>query len=249
MERLLPITITLTEQTRRGKITEVRHCVMPLSEASLNRMMEHGKTGMVILSANRSAIDSDNPDNSLRPEFESWCKRKKIEEPDEEMENEWLRQRNVRADRELKRDIIEVGWSFSPVYGGYKGTDGVTDEFEPSFVVYNYDRKGNGKENFDELKQFAIDMCGKYHQDSVYVQAPNEPPVYLNARGEQVNDSSTLNFKFNRENEPYFTTTKRDKDNPQRFTGDIVFENMYHKLRPADYNERLRRGIQGEFIL
>ena len=260
MNRLLPRTIVLTEETITGVIREVKHNVMPLSEASLNRMMEHGKTGMIIISGNRSEIDSDNPENSLRKQFKSWCRKNGVDNPDKKVEAQWLKDRNAKADKHLKNDIMRAGWSFSPVYGGYKGNDGVTDNFEPSFVVYNYNRKGEQKEGFDELKNFAIRMCKKYRQNSVYVQGPGEPPVYLDGNGNQVSTKSSLDFKFNREKEDYFTTTKRDKTDPQRFTGDIsfdpddeekdvVFENMYHALRPADYTERLRRDKQGEFIL
>jgi hypothetical protein len=55
---------------RNGERQREEHNVMHLSESSLNQMMDHGKTGMVIISANRSAIDSENPKLSLRPDFD-----------------------------------------------------------------------------------------------------------------------------------------------------------------------------------
>ena len=56
-----PRKIVVETYDRAGKFVRQERNVMPLSETSLNQMMEHGKTGMVILSANRSAIDSENP--------------------------------------------------------------------------------------------------------------------------------------------------------------------------------------------
>jgi hypothetical protein len=92
-------------------------------------------------------------------------------------------------------------------------------------------------------------MCKKYKQESVYVQRPGEPPVYLDCDGNQMNSSSSDGFKFNRDQEEYFTTKSRDKSNPQRFTADIVFENLYIPLRPGTYNENMRRRKSGEYIL
>ena len=160
----------------------------------------------------------------------------------------WLRKRNARADRELRNDIKAAGFSYTPVFGGYHGMDGTVDTYEPSYVVYCYDREGNERD-FQELENFAKDMCEKYGQESVYVQRPGEPPVYLDAAGNQVNTSSSDDFKFNRDNEQFYTTTARDKTHPQRFTADIVFESMYINLRPASYNENMRRLKSGEFIL
>ena len=74
-------------------------------------------------------------------------------------------------------------------------------------------------------------------------------PKYLDGDGNQVNMFSSNDFKFNRDQEQFFTTAKRDKTNPQRFTADVVFENMYIPLRPASYNENMRRRKSGEYIL
>lgn len=248
-----PRKITLETVNKAGEVVERKWNVMPLSESSLNRMMDHGKTGMVIISANRSAIESSDPELDLTDEFEKYL------EPYggpmgidsdamyDEMQN-WLRKRNALADKNLKKDIHNAGFSYTPVYGGYHGEDDTVDSYEPSFVVYCYDRKGNPVD-FQDLEDFATQMCRKYKQESVYVQRPGQPPVYLNADGEQVNTTSSNNFKFNRDDEEFFTTAQRKKKNPQKFTGDIIFENMYINLRPASYNENLRRVSSGEYIL
>lgn len=249
-----PKKITLTEvKTGTREVVEKEHNVMPLSEASLNQMMEHGKTGMVIISSQVSSIERDDPELDLTAEFEKSLEKKGgIQSIDsdalyDEMQ-EWLRRRNAFADKQLKKDIHDAGFSYTPVFGGYRMQETGEENHEPSYVVYCYDRKGQPCD-FQQLKDFALKMCAKYKQESVYVQAPGEPPVYLDKDGNQINSSSSNNFKFNRSDETFFTTTSRDKNSGQRFTGDIVFESLYIPLRPGDYNERLRRNISGEYIL
>ena len=249
-----PKKITLTEvKNGTREVIDREHNVMPLSEASLNQMMQHGKTGMVIISSQVSSIERDDPELDLTAEFEKSLEKKGgVQSIDsdamyDEMK-EWLRRRNAFADKQLKKDIHDAGFSYTPVFGGYRMQETGEESHEPSYVVYCYDRKGQLRD-FQELKDFALKMCGKYSQESVYVQAPNDPPVYLDKHGNQINSSSSGNFKFNRGNETFFTTTGRDKNSKQRFTGDIQFNEMYIPIRPGDYNERMRRLTVGEYIL
>ena len=248
-----PKKITLNEASDDGIIREVERYVMPLTETSLNRMMKHADNGMVILSACRSEIDSSMPELSLRDEFEQDAEfvggLKSIDSDAlYDFEHDWLKRRNARKDKELRKDIEAAGYSYTPVYGGYKGRDDVQSSYEPSYVVYNY-YKGGEPGDFEDLKQFALDMCAKYGQDSVYVEEPGQAPNYLDKNGNQINTASTKDTKFNRDDEMFFTTISRDKTNPQKFTKDIRFENRYIPLRPADYNEKMRRIKQGEVIL
>ena len=235
-----PKRITVNEQAKN---------VMPLSESSLNRMMDHGKTGMVIISSQVSEIQRTDPKLDLTAEFEKSLGDKKVDSDAmyKEMQD-WLRRRNKAADKALLNDIKEAGYSYTPVFGGYRMKETGEESHEPSYVVYCYDRNGQ-QLDFQDLLQFGLKMCLKYSQESVYVQAPGKPPVYLDYNGNQVNSTSSNDFKFNRDQEEYFTTTSRDKSHPQRFTADIVFENMYIPIRPGDYNENMRRRKSGEYIL
>lgn len=251
-----PRQIQLDEIDRKsGQVVTKPHNVRILSEGGLNSMMEHGKTGMVIISACRSEIDSENPAQSLREAFEDYvdkvCGGMQSVDSDAlyDLEKDWLKKRNAHATKQLKEDIMAAGYSFTPVYGGYQGKEVGDSSFEPSFVVYNHKRSSDTGD-WEELKRFALDMCGKYKQESVYVQAPGEPPVYLDSDGNQINTSSSKDFKFNRESEPYFTTDKlKKRGHPQRFTADISFNEMYIPLKPASLNEQMRRDKQGEIIL
>lgn len=256
MNNFGPKKITLNEVSRgTNTVVTKEHLVIPLSESSLNQMMEHGKTGMIIISACRSAVYSDDPELSLGDQFERWAEKTQggLKSIDSDalydIENEWLRERNARADKSLRNDIQAAGYSYTPVYGGYKGKDDGKETFEPSYVVYNYKRGSKEPGDFEELRDLALKLCKKYSQESVYVQAPGEPPVYLDANGDQINSTSSDNFKFNDDNQEYFTTAHRDKRDNKRFTADIQFESIYIPLRPASYNERLRRNSIGEYIL
>ena len=222
---------------------------MSIVEAvNLSRIEKHGKDGFVIVSANRGDVPSSNPRQNLEKPYNEWLKANNLQ-PNKKNEKMFLKNYNMLKEKELLNDIRSKGYTYSMVYGGYHGTDDVTDVYEPSFVIYNHKKSGDVSD-WKELFEFAIEMCGKYRQDSVYVQAPGEAPNYYDANGSTINTSSSKNFKFNRENEKYYTTTKRDKRNPQRFTADIVFEGKYYK--PAlnhEYVDRMRRNQYGEIFI
>lgn len=193
--------------------------LVALNEAGILRILSHGKTGFVILSANRSVIapDDGNPDTDLTPKYQEFLMKTGAVD-DRRTKADWLRRRNKEADQELKRDIQATGYSYTPVFGGYHGSDSVVDSFEPTYIVYNKDRKGNTG-NFKDLFNFAIAMCGKYKQDSVYVQAPGQSPNYYNCHGVKVNTTTSMDFAIDDSDREYFTTNKRQKrGNPSRFT-------------------------------
>lgn len=118
---------------------------------------------------------------------------------------------NDKQTKELINDLKQSGYSYLPTYGGYRGTDGIEDDYEPSFVVFNYDSKGNPKD-FEELKKFALYLCGKYNQDSVLIKAPEEAPVYLNKDGKKVNSDETKQYWKNDPSKQFFTSFKSKDD-------------------------------------
>ena len=225
-----------------------------ITEAGINRIMKHGEHGMIIISANRSDIDSDSPMVSLRDEYNNWCRINQVNPEDKEQKQTWLNNRNKEAEEQLKNDLKKSPFAYTPVYGGYHGTDSVVDSYEPSFIVYCHGKKYSADyEPFDKLYSFAVEMCRKYKQDSVYIQPPGEAPFYVDGNGNKISGSSTKNFKINRDNEEYFTTDKRKKgdvDNkPHRFTADINFESLYRGCNPATYTERMKRRQYGEVFV
>ena len=121
--------------------------------------------------------------------------------------------------------IYKFGYSYLPTYGRYKGNDGVTDEYEPSFYVFNHLPNGQAG-NFDELKAFAIDMCQKYEQDSELCHRNNVP--ITKDRGEK-----------------YYSEHLTDSDTiGKRFTDDISFNECFVNPMPCQITERLIRRCE-----
>lgn len=242
-----------------------QHGKRPLEETSINRIMNHGRYGFIIISANRSEIYDERKEMDLTPQFVEDCKTRGLNHEDENMQKEWLRAYNKKMDNELKKELQNSIYAYTPVYGGYHGTNDVTDSFEPSYVVYCHGKKhASDYLNWDNLRKYAVDLCRKYKQDSVYVQAPNESPVYLNGNGQETNEKGSLdNFKFNDNSQTYYTTIKRKKNNPQRFTADMgksintesknypIFpaKYKYQNCNPSCYSERVKRGLLGEVFV
>lgn len=240
-----------------------RQGLRQINEGGLNRIMAHGKYGFIIISANRSEIYSSHKDLDLTPEYMEWCNKEHVDPSDKTKMDFWLRQRNKQAESQLLDDLKKSIYSFTPVYGGYHGTDNVADSFEPSFIVYCHSKDDSKNYlNWNNLYKFALKLCKKYKQDSVYIQAPDEAPIYVNAKGEKTNSRESKNFKFNDYTQTFFTTAKREKrtkvdyDNslitpPQRFTADIQFENIcrYCKAGPSTYFDRMKRRKLGEVFI
>ena len=223
-----------------------------INESGINRILSHGKYGMVIISANRSEVYSENPQCDLSSEYETWCKNNNDIDPmDDKNQTLFLSQRNDKCDRELHDILKSSKYAYSPVYGGYHGNDDVTDCFEPSYIVYNHVTGGGAGDhlNFEELEKFAIEMAKKYKQESVYIQKPDEAPKYVNQDGEIVNSDSSEDVKVNRYDSMFYSTIKRDKTKPQRVTADICFESMYRKAGPSTFFDRVKRMQAGEVFL
>lgn len=165
-------------------------------------------------------------------------------------------ERNTKANQSLIQDLKNSGFSYLPTYGGYKGTDGVTDEFEPSFVVFNYDENGNPTQ-WDDLYRFSLDMCSKYEQDSVYIQAPGQAPEWQDEEGNKVNSRSSRDYIKNDLTQPYFTSLSspeeiaaHGKTQPvgRRFTSDIEFESKIY-VNPLPSSITARRRRKGEIFV
>lgn len=235
--------------------------IREINESGINRILSHGKYGLIIISANRSEIASSNPKNDLSKEYEKWCETEHIENPsDTSVMKEWLSFRNKEADKQLKNRLKASPFAFTPVYGGYHGSDNVTDSFEPSYIVYCHGKHyATDYYPFKKLYEFALELCRDYKQDSVYIQAPDAAPIWVNDKGKKMNSRESKNFKINDFSQTYYTTVNRSKRNtkvmgldtkPQRFTADIQFESkMYTVPGPSSYFDRMKREKLGEVFL
>jgi hypothetical protein len=239
INRELPRLVEVNGQKKYGVL---------ISEIGVIRMLSHGKNGFISISANRSKIASNNPNCDLTGQYKKFLDDTDVQD-DAETREMWLNDRNRRADASLKSFIKDdTPYSYTATYGGYHGGDGVVDSYEPSYVIYNYDRQGNPMD-WEKLKALALYLCREYNQDSVYVQAPDEALVWLDCNGNRTDKGSSKNFKINRDKEEYYTTNKRKKNHPQRFTADIQFENTMLPIGPGSITELRKRLSSGEYLV
>lgn len=239
INRELPRLVEVNGQKKYGVL---------ISEIGVIRMLSHGKNGFISISANRSKIASNNPNCDLTGQYKKFLDDTDVQD-DAETREMWLNDRNRRADDSLKSFIKDkTPYSYTATYGGYHGSDNVVDSYEPSYVIYNYDRQGNPMD-WEKLKELALYLCREYNQDSVYVQAPDEAPVWLDCNGNRTDKGSSKNFKINRDKEKFYTTNKKKKNHPQRFTADIKFENTMLPVGPGSLTELRKRLSSGEYLL
>lgn len=156
--------------------------------------------------------------------------------------------------KELVGILKQSDFSYTPTYGGFIENQGTPNEesvYERSFVVYNHHKDGSVG-NFEELRQFALDMAKKYNQDSVLIQAPNDNPKYITKDGE-LDWEFNGDVAFNDVQQKYFTDLHKNThkggdisgNKPTRFS----FLESYINPRPQCYGERFRRDKNGEIFL
>ena len=172
------------------------------------------------------------------------------------------REQNELNANSLRKDIENAGYSYLPAYGGYENDEtGEYADYEPSFIVFNYSVKGEPRD-FSELKNYGIEWCGKYKQDSFTIKEPNKPAYWMDSNGNKANKSETDMVYKNDPTQQYFTSlVPQDRKNElekrygkkyhhRRFTYDIVPEG-YVAVNPvpATLNERRRRESRGEVMI
>lgn len=215
-----------------------------ISESGLNRLKTNLENGGIIISANLSDFPDDESEDIYK-EYDKWLELNALNDSDEHRKF-FLNIHNKNGDVELENDIKKYGLSYSKVYDGYHGNNGVIDSYEPSFVVYSKDKNGN-LIDFNILFDFAIKMCKKYFQNSVYIQPPNKKPYYVNKNGIPISKPGKKETTYNRLDSENYTTIKRKKNNSQRFSADIEFESF--RVKHLTNFEKMRQKQYGEVIL
>lgn len=174
-------------------------------------------------------------------------------DPNDPTQKEKLAYINNQRVKELIGILKQTDFSYTPTYGGFienQGTPNEENVYERSFVVYNHHKDGSVGD-FEELRQFALDMAKKYNQDSVLIQEPNGKPQYVKQDGE-VDFGFDGDVAFNDLSQEYFTDlyknshkTMGDGSKPTRFS----FLESYINPAPQCYGERVSRAKMGEIFL
>lgn len=228
-----------------------------ITEKSLNRLLgKHFNDGFVIMSACREKYYKDGSYVDYNDTDGKWylVQNKKVTNI-ECTENDFLDDTkrdalNNKKTEELKKDIINSGYSFLPVYGGYP-EDGTNDDdkeyvYEKSFVIFCFDRKGNPidiKNVIKDCKKWCVD----YWQDSILINDGESNPYYwerkTNSKGMEFS-SDISKWKVNDLIQDYFTALKPYKKgvgSPQRFSME-----MYTNVQPSSPYYEMKRVSEGE---
>lgn len=214
--------------------TRNRALPIPLTETNAQRVIDrHSGNGYIIISACRGGNDFGLDTNSQRG-------------------REKLNAINNTRTKNLLNDIQNKGFSYTPCYGGFienKGSENEESVYEQSFIVYA--NKRDGSVDFDALRDFGLDMCGKYNQDAVLIKFPDNPPAYYNRSGENEYQFSD-NVSINDVTQTYFTDLHantqgkiKDGNKPTRFS----FTECYIPPKPQCYSESHIRHAKGEIFI
>lgn len=107
--------------------------------------------------------------------------------------------------RKLITILKKSPWSYMPVYGGFienKGKENETVVYEKSFMIFNYDKKGNPNK-LDDLFNFGVELSEKINQDSFLYHEHGKKPTYYKY-GKHISVFSDK-MKFKDYAEMYFT--------------------------------------------
>lgn len=154
--------------------------------------------------------------------------------------------------RKLITILKKSPWSYMPVYGGFienKGKENETVVYEKSFMIFNYDKKGNPNK-LDDLFNFGVELSKKFNQDSFFYHEPGKKPTYYKY-GKHISVFSDK-MKFNDYAEMYFTglhqNTHEYSGIPAKVTR-FKFIGCYANPKPQVVCTRFMRDKAGEIFL
>lgn len=100
----------------------------------------------------------------------------------------------------LISDLKRLGYSYVPVFCGYKEEGQEKASLEKSFVVFLYDIATEKYDDFDNFKKNLIDLGKKYEQESILVKESGEDTICIQCDtgepGEEDGDFSPQRFTF-----------------------------------------------------
>ena len=154
--------------------------------------------------------------------------------------------------RKLITILKKSPWSYMSVYGGFienKGKENETVVYEKSFMIFNYDKKGNPNK-LDDLFNFGVELSKKFNQDSFLYHEPGKKPTYYKY-GKHISVFSDK-MKFNDYAEMYFTglhqNTHEYSGIPAKVTR-FKFIGCYANPKPQVVCTRFMRDKAGEIFL
>jgi len=150
---------------------------------------------------------------------------------------------------ELKKTVKMNGYSFIPVFGGYKEDGG--DVLEKSLYVLPISASGE-RTDFERFIEDMVDIASAYDQEAILVKKVGEDPRYYNLKDATIGAPFT-GVTVNDVLQQYFTALKKwdtdkygdsIKGSPQRFT----FQELYLDEQPRTIAGAHMRRSDGEIV-
>ena len=205
-----------------------------LNESNIHKILDkHSKNGYIIISPCRGGEDFN-----LNTSNESDLKK--------------LQSINNKRIKDFIQILKKSNWSYIPVYGGFienKGEENETTVYEKSFMIFNYDKKGNVG-SLKDLFDFGVKMSKEFNQDSFLYHAPNESPKYFDKNGE-LDFELGNGLKFDDYSQEYFTDLYKNTHNYKGDAGKdtrFTFTECYVNPKPYNVNGRFMRDMAGEIF-
>lgn len=149
--------------------------------------------------------------------------------------------------KQLKNDIANAGYSYIPVYGGYKETDPETGKlydapsFEHGLIVPNQKPFTNEARETDELVDLGKNLAKKYDQESFLYkpQGQNNKAFWIDQNGNVTNEFN--NVTINNAAQMFFTKLfqgKKSGKSDRRFT---FLPELFLNKAPYNASEAYKR--------
>ncbi len=154
--------------------------------------------------------------------------------------------------RKLITILKKSPWSYMPVYGGFienKGKENETVVYEKSFMIFNYDKKGNPNK-LDDLFNFGLELSEKINQDSFLYHEHGKKPTYYKY-GKHISVFSDK-MKFKDYAEMYFTDLHKNTHEYSGIAAKVTrfkFIGCYANPKPQVVCTRFMRDKAGEIFL
>ena len=154
--------------------------------------------------------------------------------------------------RKLITILKKSPWSYMPVYGGFienKGKENETVVYEKSFMIFNYDKKGNPNK-LDDLFNFGVELSEKINQDSFLYHEHGKKPTYYKY-GKHISVFSDK-MKFKDYAEMYFTGLHKNTHEYSGIPAKVTrfkFIGCYANPKPQVVCTRFMRDKAGEIFL
>ena len=159
-------------------------------------------------------------------------------------------QENNQLTKELFLKLKNNPYSYIPIFGQFITNKGSVNEqlfYEISFLILNFNKKGE-ELPFQDLKNFALEICSEFSPKTILVKSPDGNPKTLTRNGE-VDIEFSGSLVINDLTQAYLKSLIKARDIPKTNQSSFTLQRVYINPPPATYSERHIRYLSGEIFL